>query len=64
MKRGGYHFADVRTVAELAGLGIDVAELREADLAIRGSPPACYRSRPLPQPWLTSSIAGRLRGQP
>jgi hypothetical protein len=27
VKRHGYHVADVRTVAELAGLGIDLADL-------------------------------------
>jgi hypothetical protein len=29
--RHGMHVADVRTVAELATLGIDLADLREAD---------------------------------
>jgi hypothetical protein len=32
VKRGGYHLADVRTVRELAALGIDVADLTEVDL--------------------------------
>jgi hypothetical protein len=27
--RGGSHFADIRTVRELAGLGIDLADLLE-----------------------------------
>jgi hypothetical protein len=31
VKRYGYHVADVRTVGELAGLGIDLAALRETD---------------------------------
>jgi hypothetical protein len=31
VKRHGYHVADVRTVGELACLGIDLAELREMD---------------------------------
>jgi hypothetical protein len=33
VKRGGFHVADVRAVDELAGLGIDLADLHEADLA-------------------------------
>jgi len=31
VKRHGYHVGDVRTVGELAGLGIDLADLRETD---------------------------------
>jgi hypothetical protein len=31
VKRHGYHVADVRTVAELSGLGIDLADMRQAD---------------------------------
>jgi hypothetical protein len=31
VKRHGYHLADVRTVGELAGLGIDMAELPETN---------------------------------
>lgn len=35
IKRGAYHYADVRSirelVAQLAGLGLDLAELKEAD---------------------------------
>jgi hypothetical protein len=29
--RHGSHVADVRTVGELAGLGVDLADFREAD---------------------------------
>ncbi len=29
VRRGRYHVADVRTVAELSALGIDLADLRE-----------------------------------
>jgi hypothetical protein len=32
VKRHGFHVADVRTVGELARLGIDPADLTEADL--------------------------------
>lgn len=32
VKRHGYPAADVRTVAELAGLGIDQADMRETAL--------------------------------
>jgi hypothetical protein len=36
VKRGGYHVADVRTVAELAELGIDLADLSEAIRSLSG----------------------------
>jgi hypothetical protein len=32
VRRHGFYVGSVRTVAELAGLGVDLAELREADL--------------------------------
>jgi hypothetical protein len=32
VNRHGYHIADVRTVRELAGLGVDVADLTETGL--------------------------------
>jgi hypothetical protein len=31
VRRHGYYVGEVRTVGELAGLGIDLADLREAD---------------------------------
>jgi hypothetical protein len=33
VKRHGYHVGDVRTVAELSALGIDLADLRETELS-------------------------------
>lgn len=33
IKNGGYHLADVRSVKVLAGLGIDLADLSETELA-------------------------------
>lgn len=33
VKRSGFHLADVRTVDELTGLGIDLADMHEAELA-------------------------------
>lgn len=45
VKRGCYHVADVRTVAELSALGIDLADLTEAGLAIRGAPHSRVRAR-------------------
>jgi hypothetical protein len=57
VKRGGYHFAEDRTVEELAGLGIDLAYLKEGELLT--VPSACYPGA-LRGAWLARMSSPRL----